>query len=276
MTPFLTMHTGLFTFAFSSWSQIHSAGAESLCYLHVHTLPRKTLFHISCAALHSSSHVHVRREHWEPFYDFFPRLVTLLLQIRHKNFQPSTFRFFAHQCLHTELLPLCKQVYSFLTQPALDPVDDPDPNVPPAVSTLPDPPPASGVSAPVVTQDPPASILGNSTTGFPEIDAAWTTVTGRRAARKCSAPSPEPFSSTNFWGSLQNTHRTRLNHGARRRRPRHKRLGPTPERQFVVQALADLFPEKPDLIRPEEPVSDALPSLPWTPTVDDLLHRPLS
>ena len=115
MTPFLTMHTGLFTFAFSSWSQIDSAGAESLCYRHVHTLPRKTLFHISCAALHSSSHVHVRREHWEPFYDFFPRLVTLLLQIRHNNFQPSTFRFFAHQCLHIELLPntLCKQVYSF-------------------------------------------------------------------------------------------------------------------------------------------------------------------
>ena len=119
-------------------------------------------------------------------------------------------------------------------------------------------------------------ISGNSTVSSPEIDAVWTTVTGRRTARKCSAPSPESFSSTNFWGSLQNTHRTRLNHGARRRRPRHKRSGTAPERQFVVQALADLFPAKLDLIRPEEPVFDALPSLPWTPTVDDLLHRPLS
>ena len=106
MTPFLTMQSGLFTFASSSWSQIHSAGAESLCYRHVHTLSRKTLFHISCAALHSNSHVHVRREHWEPFYDFFPHLVTLLLRIRHNKCQPSSFRFFAHRCLDTELLPL--------------------------------------------------------------------------------------------------------------------------------------------------------------------------
>ena len=228
MTPFLTIQSGLFVFAFSSWSQIHSAGAESLCYRHVHTLPRKTLFHISCAALHSNSHVHVRCEHWEPFYDFFPRLVTLLLRNRNKKFQSSTFRFFAHRCLHTELLPniLCKQVYSFLTQPALDP----DPDIPPADSALPDPPPAStGVSAPVVAQDPPAFISGNSTVSSPENDAMWTTVVGRRAARKCSAPLPESFSSTNFWGSLQNTHRTRLNHGARRRRPRHKRSGTAPE-----------------------------------------------
>ena len=86
MSPFLTMQTGLFALTFATWDNIRAAGALTMCYRQVCTVPPNNLFKISCAMLHDKSHHHVRREWWEPFYDFFPVLVTSLLNIR----QPYT------------------------------------------------------------------------------------------------------------------------------------------------------------------------------------------
>ena len=68
MSPFLTMQTGLFALTFANWDNIRAAGALTLCYRQVCTVPPNNLFKISCAMLHDKSHHHVRREWWEPFY----------------------------------------------------------------------------------------------------------------------------------------------------------------------------------------------------------------
>ena len=49
MSPFFTMQTGLFALTFANWDSIRAAGALTLCYRQVFTVPPNNLFKISCA-----------------------------------------------------------------------------------------------------------------------------------------------------------------------------------------------------------------------------------